>query len=727
MKTLIYILLVPMFWNLGLFQNFQTRQADKSFNKEHYVDAIKRYERIVSRDSTNIHAVSRLAHSYRLTNQFTEALQFYTIATEMAPEDAEVIYWHAQILKTAERYDESNLWMKRYVQLTGSNEYSGVYGGQSLSVNEEINKPIPVEVSFLSINSSANDFGVAFLTPETVVFASSRENPGILGRKNRRDHIPFFAMYEADVNVNNLENVRLFAKDVNSQLHDGPAVFTNDGREMFFTRNTYLRNNRSGKRINHLSIYHASLDSTGWSEPMQLTFNHESYSCGHPALSPDGQILYFVSDMPGGYGATDIYKVYRTQFGWGEPINLGSSINTNGREMFPSIDNNGTLWFASDGHITFGGLDILYSRASDNGFENPLNAGRPINSPQDDFALVTMDGSKGFFSSNRQGSSDNIYAFSVLRNPPQANNDFAVIRKSLESITIKPLLNDLVGDEANLLLSDFTEVTPAGGRATRSNQNEILYRAPENFAGIDTIRYKVCDDTGIGALCDEGIIFVQVLDSYYGLRGKILDKSSSSPISSAPVVIIDSKGGFTRETLTDGSGAFEVELDNDRIYQVQISPQDYIARQIAVSTVNVEPGVQEINELFVMDQRTIGLTFTLKILFDLGRSNIRQDAAFELDEHALPFLLLNPDVVVELSAHTDSRGNPTTNMRLSQQRAESTARYLIGKGVNPAQIVAKGYGQTMLLNHCQPGTVCSETEHEQNRRVEIKIIGSLNQ
>ena len=727
MKTIIYLLLVPMFWNLTIFQNLQIRRADKSFDKEHYVDAIKRYDRILSHDSVNHHAVSRLAHSYRLTNRFTEALEFYTLAAELAPEESEVIYWYAQMLKIDEQYEASNLWMKRYLELTKDHEPSKISDEPSPKGHDLINTTASAEIDFLSINSSANDFGVAFMTPETVIFTSSREAPGLFGRKNHRDHIPFFTMHEADVKDNKLENIRLFKKEMNSQLHDGPAVFSNDGREMYFTRNTYLNHNRSGKRINHLSIYHSVLDSTGWSEPVLMPFNHEGNSYGHPALSPDGRTLYFVSDRSGGYGGTDIYKVHKTHNGWGQPINLGPTINTPGREMFPSVDKTGVLWFASDGHTTLGGLDIFYARVTDSGFEKPVNAGRPINSPEDDFALVTLDGNKGFFSSNRQSRSDNIYAFSILRNPPQAKDDFVIIRKSLESIVIQPLVNDVAGDEETFLLSDYSETTHAGGKASRINENEILYQAPENFSGMDTIRYKICDASKLNALCDEGKIFVQVLDSYYGLKGKILDKNSSTPIASAPVIITDTKSEWTSQTVTDASGSFEFELDNDRNYMVQISPQDFIAKQIPVSTLNVMPGIQEINAHFEMDPRTIGFSFALKILFDLGRSSIRPDAATELDEHALPFLLLNPDIVVELSAHTDSRGNPTANMRLSQQRAEATANYLINNGVNPNQIVPKGYGQTLLLNRCSPGVTCPESEHEQNRRVEIKIINISNQ
>ena len=207
----------------------------------------------------------------------------------------------------------------------------------------------------------------------------------------------------------------------NQSYHDGPLCFNKSLDEVFINRT--IEFNDKGRpdtgliRTHLLKIYHAVKKDGKWTKPEPFLLNSDKYSVGHPALSPDGNTLYFVSDMDGGYGGTDIWSCTRTANRWSKPINLGKTINTAGNEMFPFPADNGDLYFASDGQPGFGGLDIFIAKKSGNTWETPVNLGQPLNSSYDDFAFAQCPGGRyGTFSSNRPGGlgSDDIYCFRTL-------------------------------------------------------------------------------------------------------------------------------------------------------------------------------------------------------------------------------------------------------------------------------------------------------------------------
>jgi outer membrane protein OmpA-like peptidoglycan-associated protein len=222
---------------------------------------------------------------------------------------------------------------------------------------------------------------------------------------------------------------QLAADLFNQEYHDGPASFNLPNTEIFFNR-TYVYRDKGKKgqdkiRTHLLKIFSSVKKKAKWTNPEPFFLNNNEYSVGHPALSRDGNILYFVSDMKGGYGGTDLYMCRRLQAGWGQPVNLGPVVNTSGNEMFPYMATSGDLYFASDGHAGFGGLDIFRTRMlGDSIWMKPENLYQPINSSFDDFSLcMAGDGRSGFFSSNRPGGqgSDDIYQFTrILRkeSPP---------------------------------------------------------------------------------------------------------------------------------------------------------------------------------------------------------------------------------------------------------------------------------------------------------------------
>ncbi|MDX1470458.1 MAG: OmpA family protein, partial [Flavobacteriaceae bacterium] len=195
------------------------------------------------------------------------------------------------------------------------------------------------------------------------------------------------------------------------------VAITNDGQTIYFTRDNIRGRNKldyDRKGTSNLKIYRASLKDGVWDDIKELPFNSDKFSNGHPTLSPDNKTLYFVSDRENGLGGTDIYSVSLNEDGtYGPVTNLGDKINTPGREMFPFVAKDSTMYFSSDGHFNLGLLDIFKSNILKGGSDNPENLGEPYNSGYDDFAYFETEEGKGYFSTNRPGGmgSDDIYSF----------------------------------------------------------------------------------------------------------------------------------------------------------------------------------------------------------------------------------------------------------------------------------------------------------------------------
>tara|TARA_R110000787_G_scaffold152593_1_gene266480 strand:+ start:2823 stop:4406 length:1584 start_codon:yes stop_codon:yes gene_type:complete len=271
------------------------------------------------------------------------------------------------------------------------------------------------------VNTKYSDFGVSYFGENQVVFASSRKVRSLRNRYWRDNSQPYLELYRGNIAENgDILESELFSSKINTRYHEANVVFTNDLKTVYFTRNNYLdeKYKKDDDGMNHLKLLRAHLDEDGeWGDIEELTFNSDLYSVGHPTLSNDGKTLYFVSDMPGGQGNTDIYYIHLSKDGtYGEPINAGPIVNTISREMFPFLSESGVLYYSSDGRSGLGNLDIFKSVVSENGtvYTKPENLGNQINSAMDDFSF-TLDEETltGYFSSNREGGTgdDDIYYF----------------------------------------------------------------------------------------------------------------------------------------------------------------------------------------------------------------------------------------------------------------------------------------------------------------------------
>jgi len=359
----------------------------------------------------------RLADGYHKMDQNSMAEEIYAeiINTHegILPED---YYNYAMILKTNGKYDESGSWMVKFNELKPNDLRTKDYIAHNQELTSLLKDAGKFKIGHLKINSDALDFGTAYYKNK-IVFASSRATTGSGIRKYTWTRQPFWEMYVSAIEGNQLQSPEPFGNGLNGKLNVGPASFSNDGTFMAFTKNFYRDRSKDG--VVELQIYFSSQKDGKWSKPVPFNFNNKSYSVGQPCLTSDGNTMYFTSDVAGGYGEADIYRVTRDKTGeWGKPENLGDKINTEGYEMFPFYEEKtNTLFFSSNGRFGLGGLDIFSCTLNGSEVGRVYNAGFPLNTQYNDYAvIVNNDLSTGYFSSDRNGGSggDDIYFLEMV-------------------------------------------------------------------------------------------------------------------------------------------------------------------------------------------------------------------------------------------------------------------------------------------------------------------------
>ena len=398
--------------------------ADRDYNDYRYNRAQSAFLQLVRDDAdfTDKKVIQSLADTYFFNSQYNQSYTWYRKLISLYPEDIKSIYYlRASIsARSNENYSIADRYMQKYFSMVKGTVIEDLYVADLnyLDSIAELRPKYIVETT--KINTEQSDFSSAFFGQDKLVFSSTFQASG------QRDYDwtgePFLDLYIADIgDEGQLENTQKIEGDINTAFHESSAVFTKDLKTVYFTRNNYKNGKKRTDRKNtvRLKLLTASVDEDGnWSDVEELPFNNDNYSVAHPALSLDGKKLFFASDMPGTTGESDLWYVDIYKDGsYGDPINLGQKVNTEGRESFPYIASNGNFYFTSDALIGFGGFDVFKAELSDSGIaRDPENMGLPINSAGDDFGfLLQTDTNTGYISSNRDGNrgsaSDQIYYF----------------------------------------------------------------------------------------------------------------------------------------------------------------------------------------------------------------------------------------------------------------------------------------------------------------------------
>lgn len=378
----------------------------------------------------------KLADAYRRMNNSVEAEKWYKEVVGLPDARPEEVLYYAQSMMQNGKYAEAKEMLKQYTAKTPGNSAAVTLLNSCDSVGALKKDSANYIVELLSINSGSSMAPVYY--NNGLVFTSDRT-----GSKKVYDWTgrPFLKLYYSKDNGNgNFQTPEMLKGPVNGIYHDGPATFSPDGHTMYFTRNSYINKKveKSSAQVVLLKICQAQRnDKDEWTDVKELPFNGKDFSCGHPSMSSDGKTLYFISDMPGGLGGTDIWMVKKDGDNWSAPVNLGSEVNTPLNEMFPNINGDSALFFSSEGHYTLGGLDVFQSNLKDGKWSQAKNLGYPINTSKDDFGyILDKKGESGYLTSNRNssdGSIDNLFRFT--KPEPKFNlNGIVVDKKTQEPI-----------------------------------------------------------------------------------------------------------------------------------------------------------------------------------------------------------------------------------------------------------------------------------------------------
>lgn len=412
MKKRIYIIAIlsTLVFNVSNAQSGKVKsRIDKKYESLSYIETTKKLLKLVESGNTTPEVYKKLANSFYFNSKMEEASKWYgeLLALDEVIE-FEYFYRYAMSLKATGNYSEANKYMKKFAELKPDDSRAKMF----LSSPDYLEKiellSGDFELENLDANSRFSDFGTSFYQ-DGIVFASSRGE----GKLYKWNEQPFLDLY---VKKDTSDVINPFSEVINTKYHESSTSFTKDGNTMYFTRNNYYKGKtrKSSEKVNGLKIFKAELVDGEWTNVMSLPFNNDDYNVAHPALNVDETKLYFASDMPGTNGKSDIFVVDINEDGsYGEPVNLGSSINTEGRENFPYISNAGTLYFSSDGHQGLGGLDIFMSNVDSN-VQEVINLGKPLNSTRDDFEFIIDETTnEGYLTSNRYNGKgdDDIYKF----------------------------------------------------------------------------------------------------------------------------------------------------------------------------------------------------------------------------------------------------------------------------------------------------------------------------
>jgi outer membrane protein OmpA-like peptidoglycan-associated protein/tetratricopeptide (TPR) repeat protein len=426
MRYLRYVLIVATLLVATLPASAQNiKKAQKLIDAYQYAEAIPILENIVEKEKKNSNeAIILLADCHRMINDDENAAVYYSKAAEQEGLDPLVHLYYGQTLRTLERYDEAEEQFRKYATLNPDDKRGEMLAEYCDKMAEWIKLPDKYNPKNVpSLNSPYADFSPVFYR-QGVIITTDRPKDWKKDATYEWTGKPYFGlMFSWLKGMSSPEDPiyaapEKFDKNLDQKFHDGPVTFSPDGNFMFFSRTLEERvpKDKDRFRTNVLKMYFSYFDGENWSDPEPFFLNSNEYSVGHPALSPDGNTLYFASNMPEGHGGTDIWVCKKHGEAWSEPENLGPEVNTIMDEVFPSVDADGTLYFASEGHMGYGGLDIFYTEKKKDGWGEPVNMMKGINTSHDDFGIyLSHDLGFGLLSSNRPGGqgSDDIYAFEL--------------------------------------------------------------------------------------------------------------------------------------------------------------------------------------------------------------------------------------------------------------------------------------------------------------------------
>lgn len=459
MKKINYLLFF-IFLNFSLLaQNKFTQVADNLFERFEYVKATQEYLLLNEKGKSDGYVYKQLGECYYNMFNTVESVKWYALAVK-TDQDAETYFNYAQMLKANLKYEEANTQMKIFAAKAPTDQRAIAFSKNPDYLPSLIEKDKLFDVKILDINSEKSDFG-AVLYNDVLYFSSARNNSG---KKYGWNEEAFLDIYQSNLKQDGSFSEPTPVSELNSRFHEGPVSVTADGNTIYFSSesfnsNLYEKNNTKRLKFGQVHLFKAKKENGKWTGITPMPFNDKKYSTSNPSIDKEGRTLYFSSNMPGTIGGIDIWKVQINSDGtYGSPENMGDKINTAGDESFPFITDDNVLYFASNGLSGFGGLDVFIMDLNKN--DLPVNAGKPVNTEKDDFALTyNTEKQLGYVSSNRTGE-DHIYS-----SIPVCKGKIKVIVKSLKDGSV------LVNSKVLILDGDSNVI----GTQISNEKGEVIY------------------------------------------------------------------------------------------------------------------------------------------------------------------------------------------------------------------------------------------------------------
>jgi outer membrane protein OmpA-like peptidoglycan-associated protein len=634
----------------------------------------------------------------------------------------------------------------------------GVAQDSTLICHQDQIEMVPLE----QLNTKSFEFAPVYYNTG-IVFVEAREKNRFIDPKSGQAYLDLMF---AEIGPNNTTGKAVsFSPNIRTQFHEGPCTFSADGSELFFTRSSLSGGTGiEGKDGEvQLKIYHATKGAEDWENIVELPFCSDQYSVAHPTLSEDGNYLVFTSDMPGGQGGRDLWMVNRLNGEWSIPINLGPQINSKGNERYPFLHSDGYLIFSSDGYSGKGGLDLYVSKWISDHFSGFQHLSAPFNSNSDDLGLIiSPDGKSGFMASDRKPTQgkDDLYAWTSPQSifcstlaPMELIHELTVRNEEMQGIEnayvwLIPMTQEGPTDHKEYF---STELVPKpGGEGNfylKWSVGDTLSKATADAITSSIGRaslFSAPKATYVLVVQHDGYVpYVEVFPQDVLPADVVLKKiaAPSTKCFNTQFVVYNEIG----DVLLNGAA---VTLDGNCIKGIKLYTDDngkamYCIPEKCMVKVTIEQEgyaphaftfTSEEEELWsVYLKSSEGLTGPAapiasgtiivldNIYYDFNKSEIRKGEAGELIALA-DQLKKYPDLKIELTSHTDTRGTADYNMELSQRRSESSKSYLLLLGINASRILTKAAGETQPRNKCVDDVPCSEAEHQFNRRTEVKII-----
>ncbi|MDA0714689.1 MAG: OmpA family protein [Bacteroidetes bacterium] len=730
----------------------QEKKALALFEAEEYHEVLDFYTRNY-REGLSSKDVRLMCESMLKVGLFQDALDLAQRTFLDKREDPDIILALCQALIYNGEFNTAYYMLEEYSDLDFDPDALYDIGRRAAILKDWEGRQASYDVTKLDgFNTELNEFSL-YVIEGRRIFCSSQQKEGSTKEEYDRSKKEYTSLFEAA--GDQMDHQPFNNGKFKGRFNVGPFEYTTDG--FYFTFSAEL-----SPGMNQLQIRKTDKDDPDAYNAEHVVFFKGDYNAAHPTFSPDGQRIIFSSDLPGGYGGMDLYYCVRTNMGWSAPINLGDVVNTAGNEVFPRLID-GQLYFSSNGHPGYGGLDI-YVVTDDMHHEDIRNLYRPINTPFDDFGYFKLDESSGYFSSNRPGGEggDDIYRYERIKVIPDPKLISGILE--IEGIPQQKVKMVLLNKEGQIIEQAFTDLNgvfyfnrdPDGGnyqiRMDKLEEEEVqnanLFLTDSNGRKSKKL---VADENGnfnfeLLAVDDYFIDYLKVEDNTlfsFTMKAIVFREEPGDMKEGVDVFMLTDKGIISKQERTNDEGYFSFHnVIPQETYHFNVADEDKPLKMAILDEQGAIVKILEKDETgrFFYERPYEEGNFISLYNEDMELITIEKDAAIQLPDifydynswelndqskqalnKLVEILKNNQELEIELSSHTDSRGIARYNTDLSNKRAKAALTYIVGNGVDPKRIVAVGRGEESLLNYCKDGVSCSEDEHALNRRTEFKI------